>query len=303
MMVLHNMRRSHHGVCGFGTFASLLQNPKVPQYSSTFFPLRIMSWSGFKKAINRAGNQVLLKAGQIDETVDLEFDYEEKRYRSMEKSSEKLFKELRHYKETLGTLATAQLNLGDTLAGFYGLDEDAKSIAKEYSLATNTISAETLEGLDQPFLQTVLNPIDRFNSYYVDMNEAIKKRAHKKLDYDSLRNKVRKLSDNPDADPAAEIKLKDSSAQLALAEEVYNRLNLQLKSELPRLMDLRISYLNPLFEAFVKLQLRYFSENHRHLKEVQKKLDAKTRTDFKNGHLERRLDDILGKVKELNIAG
>lgn len=261
-----------------------------------------MSWSGFKKAINRAGNQVLLKAGQIDETVDLEFDYEEKRYRAMEKSSEKLYKELRRYKETLASLSTAQLNVSDVLAGFYGQDNEAKSIAKEYSEATRSISSETLEGLGQPFLQTVLNPIDRFNSYYVDMNEAIKKRAHKKLDYDSLRNKVRKLSDSPDADPALEIKLKDATAQLALAEEVYERLNGQLKSELPRLMDLRISYLNPLFEAFVKLQLRYFSENHRHLNEVQKHVDAKTRADFKSGKLENRLDDILGKVKELNIA-
>lgn len=259
-----------------------------------------MSWSGFKKAINRAGNQVLLKAGQIDETVDLEFDYEEKRYRAMEKSSEKLYKELRRYKETLGSLATAQLNVSDVLAGFYGVD--AKSVAKEYQQATKTISSETLESLNQPFFQTVLNPIDRFNSYYVDMNEAIKKRAHKKLDYDSLRNKVRKLSDNPEADPALELKLKDTKAQLALAEEVYKRLNGQLKSELPRLMDLRISYLNPLFEAFVKLQLRYFSENHKHLNEVQKKLDAKTKADYKSGKLEKRLDDILGKVKELYIA-
>ncbi|PVH13504.1 uncharacterized protein CXQ87_001609 [Candidozyma duobushaemuli] len=261
-----------------------------------------MSWSGFKKAINRAGNQVLLKAGQIDETVDLEFDYEEKRYRAMEKSSEKLYKELRRYKETLASLSTAQSNVSDVLAGFYGQDNEAESIAKEYNEATRSISAETLEGLGQPFLQTVLNPIDRFNSYYVDMNEAIKKRAHKKLDYDSLRNKVRKLSDNPDAEPASEIKLKDATAQLASAEEVYERLNGQLKSELPRLMDLRISYLNPSFEAFVKLQLRYFSENHRHLNEVQKHVDAKTRADFKSGKLEKRLDDILGKVKELNIA-
>ncbi|QRG37452.1 hypothetical protein FDK38_001827 [Candidozyma auris] len=259
-----------------------------------------MSWTGLKKAINRAGNHVLLKAGQIDETVDIEFDYEEKRFRAMEKASTKLHKDLRRYKETLTSLAAAQQNVSDVLAGFYG--SEAKCVAKEYQQATKAIRNETLQELGEPFFQTVLNPIDRFNSYYVDMNEAIKKRAHKKLDYDSLRSKVRKLSENPEKDPAREIKLKDTRVQLSSAEEVYNRLNAQLKGDLPRLMDLRISYLNPSFEAFVKLQLRYFSENHRHLNEAKKKLDARTRADYKNGKMEKRLDEILSKVKELNVA-
>lgn len=259
-----------------------------------------MSWSGFKKAINRAGNQVLLKAGQIDETVDLEFDYEEKRYKAMEKSSEKLYKDLRRYREVLASLATAQVNVSDVLADFYGLD--TKSIAKEYQVAAKSIASDTLESVGQPFFQTVLNPIDRFNSYYVDMNEAIKKRAHKKLDYDSLRSKVRKLSDHAEDDQALEAKLKDVNSQLVVAEDAYKKINKQLKSDLPRLMDLRISYLKPLFEAFVKLQLCYFSENHRKLKEVQQKIDAKTREDYRNGKMEKRLDEILGKVKQLNIV-
>ncbi|QEL58075.1 hypothetical protein CJJ09_000106 [Candidozyma auris] len=136
-----------------------------------------MSWTGLKKAINRAGNHVLLKAGQIDETVDIEFDYEEKRFRAMEKASTKLHKDLRRYKETLTSLAAAQQNVSDVLAGFYG--SEAKCVAKEYQQATKAIRNETLQELGEPFFQTVLNPIDRFNSYYVDMNEAIKKSAQK----------------------------------------------------------------------------------------------------------------------------
>ena len=63
-----------------------------------------MSWIGIKKAINRAGTQVMLKTGHIEQTVDKEFDYQEKRYRAMETNSLKLQKNLRSYLESLRIL-------------------------------------------------------------------------------------------------------------------------------------------------------------------------------------------------------
>lgn len=41
-----------------------------------------MSWNGFKKAINRAGTSVMMKTGQVEKTVDKEFEVEERRYRT-----------------------------------------------------------------------------------------------------------------------------------------------------------------------------------------------------------------------------
>lgn len=277
----------------------------VPATPETYITLSVasstaMSWTGLKKAISRAGNHVMVKAGHIEQSLDLEFDYEEKRYRAMEKLSEQLHKELRRYKDSLHLLAHSQSSVGDVLAGFYG--KDSKSTAKEYQTACHSIEDEALAALDQPFHQTVLNPVSRFNSYYVDVNEAIKKRARKKLDYDSLRSKVKKLTENPLDDAAYDGKVKDSRHELALAQDRYDKLNEQLKAELPRLMDLRVSYLNPLFEAFVKIQLRYFHENYLQLNRVLSTLDAQTRDDFASGRLELKIDGILDKVRELNLA-
>lgn len=259
-----------------------------------------MSWTGLKKAISRAGNQVMVKAGQIEETVDLEFNYEEKRYRAMEKSAELLHKELRRYMELLQGLANSQGKVADVLASFYG--NNTKSVAKEYAEAIKGIQQEAIPALDHPYRQTVLNPVGRFNSYFVDVNEAIKKRARKKLDYDSMRSKVRKLMDSGNEEVLHEGKVREQQQELAVAEEAYDGLNEQLKSELPRLMDLRVLYLNPLFEAFVKIQLRYFHENYERLSRVQRGVDAQTRADFANGRLEGKIDGILHKMGELNIA-
>ncbi|RMZ02926.1 hypothetical protein D0862_05842 [Hortaea werneckii] len=55
--------------------------------------------------------------------------------------------------------------------------------------------------MDFVYRTTVLEPINRFCAYFPDINECIKKREHKMLDYDAMRSKVKKLTDKPDKDP------------------------------------------------------------------------------------------------------
>lgn len=81
----------------------------------------------------------------------------------------------------------------------------------------------------------------------------IKKRHHKLLDYDSLRAKVKKLVEKPDKDPS---KLPRAEKEAQMARDVYEALNEQLTNELPQLIDLRVPYLDPSFEALVKIQLK-----------------------------------------------
>jgi amphiphysin len=54
---------------------------------------------------------------------------------------------------------------------------------------------------DTAYRTTVLEPMGRYCSYFPEINEAIKSRQKKLLDYDSARAKVRKLVDRPSEDP------------------------------------------------------------------------------------------------------
>jgi amphiphysin len=315
-----------------------------------------MSWKGIKKAINRAGNQVLVATGQIDHTVDKAFEFEEKRYREMEIQSNKLQKELKHYVDYLNTITTAQINLGETLSSFYGiggetgisgtrldgtkidgsdgakqpiddvitsttfgsngirgesvpvesvhdLGDDHGDFAKQYYDQIKTLSLNCLQEVQHPYLQTVLNPMARFNSYHIEINEAIKKRKHKQLDYDTMRSKLKKLMENPQSTSEYDEKLATSQLDMENAQSTYNTLNQQLKDEIPKFINYRIPFLDASFESFVKIQLLFFNENFRVLNELQPKLDAKVRQDFATGKLDERIDNILGKMKQLNITG
>lgn len=277
-----------------------------PEFSPQFIIINLtMSWTGLKKAINRASTQMLLKTGQMEKTVDKEYEFEEKRFKSMESTSLKLHKELKHYLDSLRIVTQSQANIGEALGSFYGTnDQEPANISQEYSSTMKQLGS-SIKDLESPYNQTVLNPIARFNSYYIEVNEAIKKRLHKQLDYDSLKNKVRKLIEKPEDKDLrfdSEDKLNEYQEQLVEAQKNFDDLNGQLKHDLPRLLNLRISFLGPSFESFVKIQLRFFMENYEGLVGLQGKLDARSREDFISGRVDKRLDEVLVKMRELNIT-
>lgn len=113
---------------------------------------------------------------------------------------------------------------------------------------------------------------------------------------------------------------------LKQAKAAYEQLNEQLTNELPQLIDLRVPYLDPSFEALVKIQLRFCAEAYSRMAQVQqyvlsrsllvmvwgglvlrvflcRYLDASTRDQYASGDLDARVEDVLGQIRELSIAG
>ena len=262
-----------------------------------------MLWNGIKKAINRAGAQIMVKTGQIEETSDMGYDYEEKRYKTMKNKSKKLQREFKLYLESLKMLTRAQKNVLEVLAAFYGDGPHVSSLAIEYRKTMNEISTNALEEIQQPYFQTVINPNTRFQSYFLEIDKVIKKRLGKLVDYEALMAKVKKLSENPTEEKIYETKLNEAQSQLEESQKAYQVVNDQLKNEMPKFVNLRIPFLDPLFELFIKLQLRFFSQSRKEMERMNGALDMKTRQDYLSGELDKRIDEVLGKMKELNITG
>ncbi|KAM0705266.1 hypothetical protein Q7P35_008056 [Cladosporium inversicolor] len=97
--------------------------------------------------------------------------------------------------------------------------------------------------------------------------------------------------------------MRKQADKLEQAKAAYEQLNEQLMSELPQLIDLRVPYLDPTFEALVKIQLRFCAEAYSRMAQVQQYLDASTRDQYASGDLDARVEDVLGQIRELSIAG
>lgn len=260
-----------------------------------------MSWEGFKKAINRAGNSVIVK--NIDKTIDKEYDIEERRYKVLQRAGDELQKEAHGYLDSLRAVTASQVTIAEVISSLY---DDSKyisgggyNVGNYYLQSVQDFDSETVKQLDGPFRETVLDPITKFSTYFKEIEEAIKKREHKKKDYDAAKAKVRRLIDKPSKDAS---KVPRAEKELQLAKDVFDHLNNQLKTELPQLVSLRVPYYDPSFEALVKIQMRFCTEGYTRLAQIQQYLDQQSRDEYANGQLDTKIEDLLQQMTTLDIC-
>lgn len=260
-----------------------------------------MSWEGFKKAINRAGNSVLVK--DVDKTIDKDFDVEERRYKTLKTAGENLQKASKGYLDSLRAVTASQVTIAEIVSNLY---EESKQSGSIYSNVGNSylqyvreLDEETVKQVDGPFRETILDPVTKFANYFKEIDEATKKRIHKKTDYDQCKSKVRRLIDKPAKDAG---KLPRAEKELSMAKEIYEELNEQLKAELPQLISLRVPFYDPSFESLVKIQLKFCTEGYSRLAQVQQFLEQQSRDDYANGVLDGKIDDLILQMNSLNIT-
>lgn len=260
-----------------------------------------MSWEGFKKAVNRAGNSVMVK--DVDKTIDKDFDTEERRYKTLKTAGQSLQKASKSYLDSLRAVTASQVTIAEIVSNLY---EDSKlggsiysNVGNYYLQSVREIDEETVKQVDGPFRETILDPVTKFANYFTEIDEAIKKRSHKKTDYDQCKSKVRRLIDKPAKDAG---KLPRAEKELAVAKEIFDELNEQLKAELPELISLRVPFYDPSFESLVKIQLKFCTEGYSRLAQVQQYLDQASRDDYANGVLDGKIDDLLLQMNSLSIT-
>jgi amphiphysin len=262
-----------------------------------------MSWAGLKKSFNRAGTTLLQKTGQIERTVDREFADEEAKFKAFEKECLALQKDAKAYLDAIRAMTSAQTRIAETLDTFYGASDrtsDGSIASHSYKRAVEELDSGVMRELDAPYRTTILEPVGKMGAYFPVINEHIAKRNKKLLDYDAARSKLRKLTDKPTEDPT---KLPKAQQEHDDAKEVFDVLNDQLVTELPQLMDLRVPYFDPSFEAMIRMQCKFAEEGYEKLSGVQRYFTENVREDYAAGQLDAQVEGVLQEMRELSICG
>jgi len=220
---------------------------------------------------------------------------EEQRIKSLETKCEKLHKESKGYLESMRNLSSAQLRIAETINHFYEDSTDSALVGNKYKEAIDRLDHNCRTYLDEPYRRTVNEPIGRLCDYFPDINESIKRRYNKLLDYDKQRAKARKLIEKPPDDANKLPRAEQASNE---ARELYESLNNQLCTELPKLIDLRVPYIDPTFEAFVKIQLKFSQESYDSLNSLQEYFPGNN-----EGHVDTKVDAVLQQMRDLAICG
>lgn len=191
--------------------------------------------------------------------------------------------------------------MAESLDGMFGNDSsDAAMAAGAYRRAVDELDSKTARELDAPYRATVLEPIGKLCSYFPEINKNIEKRNKKLLDYDAARSRHRKLIDKPSEDPT---KLPKAEKEMEDARILFENLNQQLLDELPQLLDLRIPYLDPSFEAMIRMQGKFAEEGYERMGGVQRFFAEGVRESYADGELDAQVESVLGEMKEMSICG
>ncbi|KAJ3190668.1 hypothetical protein HK101_008492 [Irineochytrium annulatum] len=263
--------------------------------------------------------------GAMEKTVDREYEEEEKRYRTFESKVEKLHKESKGYKGRKGwndyvgdkknlddflefwmvtpgfgrgAMTLAQQRIAETVDHFYDDGAPLGYAGQQYKLAVEKMDEEARTELDANYRTTVLDPLGKLIQVFPDFNETIKRRQKKLLDFDQRRSVVKRLIEKPSDDPS---KLPRAEDDLAEARTLYDQLNTSLIAEIPKLIDLRVPYLDPSFDALVKTQLHFNEVAFDRLDEIRKAFGNSGSLEGGAG-LEGQVDQVLAQMRELTIC-
>jgi len=253
--------------------------------------------------MNRAGTTLMQKTGQIERTVDREFADEEAKFKTFEKECQALQKDSKGYLDAMKAMTAAQTRLADTIEAFYGSADqtsDGAMAGHAYKRSVDDLDGSMGRELDQPYRTTISEPLGKMNAYFPVVNEHISKRNKKMIDYDAARSKLRKLIDKPSEDPT---KLPRAQQEHDDAKEVFDMLNDQLISELPQLLDLRVPFFDPSFEAMIRMQCKFAEEGYEKMSGVQRYFSDSVRDDYAAGQLDAQVEGVLQEMRELSICG
>lgn len=310
-----------------------------------------MSWSGFKKAVNRAGAHVIMKSSHAEPTADLDFDNKEHNFHLYESIIADLNSEFANFNSSIDSLLQTNYKIAKAIDSFHGdynfdLQHD-NLIGSSTSNTDSTNNINQRDGisltylqnshhslnnlnskLSDPLNQTIFEPLQQLIDYNTEIHKLIKKRGRKKFDYDVALSKRDKLlaehnqlqlqlqlnsNLNSNSNPSSQLssddliqlnksndKLTKSQSEFKTSSIIYNDINTRLKNEIDEYIALRFSLLDPSFHSFIKIQQNLYSDLNNILsKDI--KFDAQSNFQKNNNSLDDSLDEILLKMKSLDI--
>lgn len=247
-----------------------------------------MSWNPFRKS-----------KPSPKQTGDREFEREVARFNQLEGATKKIYKDTKKHGDALSALSKAELKIyQDLTTSPVSQDELFKEPLQEC-----TACAEKLDELRQELAtrnqKTVTEPMKKFSGVFPSVNAAIKRRDQALQDYQKYQAKVLKLQER-EKTPQNQAKLDATNQALAAAKQDYEKQNSVMLADLPQLIEGRIDYFEPSFEAMIRSGASYYSQASEVLSDLTNKLGWKR--ELSDEDCQQQLQQKLAEIKALSIV-
>ncbi|CAE6520522.1 unnamed protein product [Rhizoctonia solani] len=270
---------------------------------------------GISKAFARTPHMMTSRIGMAKKSSDPVFDDLNRKFTSIEQSTDKLLKDAKVFSDSVialltsgASFATHFSNLFHPIAGEYDLI--GRHPEAEDTVRNVTVYQADMEELRQtlsPELELIesriVGPVKELQTIMKGIRKGITKRDHKLLDYDRHNNALTKLREKKEKTLNDEKNLFKMEQDFELAVNEYEMINNAMKTDLPRFMVMATQFIDPLFHSFFYMQLNIF---YLMLEKLQQFASGKYETagsaeDIENAyHL--RTTDAIERIDGLQIT-
>lgn len=213
-----------------------------------------------------------------DITKDAVYIDAELRFTDLERETKKLHDESQKYFMSVNGMMDHQIEFSRAVKEIYqpisgrASDRDSYVIdgnpegiraCEEYEAIVNELKANLQPELEM--IETrIVKPAEELMEVIKAVRKMATKRDHKQLDYDSTKNKLKKLQDKKEKSAKDEKDIWNTENKLEQVTEDYHLFNEAMKKELLELFALEKEFISPLFQSFYFMQLNvYYTLNER----------------------------------------
>jgi len=249
-----------------------------------------------------------------DITKDAIYIDAERRFADMERETKKLHDESDKYHRAIIGMLDHQIEFSKAIKEVYqpisgrASDPDSYVIdgnpegiraCEEYEVIVNELKASLEPELE--LIQTrIVKPAEELMEIVKGVRKMAIKRDHKQLDYDSTRNKLKKLQDKKEKSAKDEKDIWNTENKLEQVTEDYHLFNEAMKKELLELFQMEKDFIMPLFQSFYYMQLNVFYTLHEKMQSIDIGYFNLTLA-IEEGHEEKR-GDVQQQVEAISIV-
>ena len=217
-----------------------------------------------------------------DITKDAIYIDAERRFADLEKETKKLHDESEKYFMSINGMLDHQIEFSRAIKEIYqpisgrASDPDSYVIdgnpegiraCEEYEVIVNELKASLQPELEM--IETrIVKPAEELMEVIKAVRKMATKRDHKQLDYDSTRNKLKKLQEKKEKSAKDEKELWNTENKLEQVTEDYHLFNEAMKKELLELFQMEKEFILPLFQSFYYMQLNVFYTLHEKMQSI-----------------------------------
>jgi amphiphysin len=231
----------------------------------------------------QAPQQFRVKINRGDITKDAIFIDAERRFQDLETETKKLHDDSTKYTQAINGMLDHQIEFAKACAEIYlpisGRASDPNSYVddvgnpegiracEEYEVICQELKASLQPELEL-ILTRIVQPAEELMAIVKNVRKTVTKRDHKQLDYDSTKNKLKKLQEKGEKSAKDEKAVWETENKLEQVEEDYHMFNDLLKEELLQLFTLEREFILPLFQSFYYMQLNVFYTLHEKMQNI-----------------------------------